>query len=131
MHHSRLERNLADECGGALYAATGGKVHLAHSGIHNNHDRCDRKTSATDTPDHPARFDDMRIDTPRGASAARPLTAAGTGQLASQPAQPQAEQAASSQPDPKPAAKLVPQPKATQPAWRPAPDPAPGTELVP
>ena len=26
-------------------------MHLAHSGIHNNHDRCDRRTSATDIPD--------------------------------------------------------------------------------
>lgn len=51
VHNSRLERNLAHQCGGALYAATGGKVHLAHSGIHNNHDRCGRRTSATDIPD--------------------------------------------------------------------------------
>lgn len=26
-------------------------MHLAHSGIHNNHDRCDRRTSVTDIPD--------------------------------------------------------------------------------
>ena len=29
VHNSRLERNLAHQCGGALYAAAGGKVHLA------------------------------------------------------------------------------------------------------
>ena len=26
VHHSRLDRNVAEECGGALYAAIGGKV---------------------------------------------------------------------------------------------------------
>jgi hypothetical protein len=56
IHDSQLEWNVARRCGGALYAAHGGKVKVFSSGITRNRDHCNRHTTATDDPHAMAQY---------------------------------------------------------------------------